>query len=113
LLALLPEDYRAAIRKEITCPSTEYDDEWIDQVKKYISDLHVAASLDALSNREDPRSVGQTAAKIRELCCEASGAKPGTSVRTAPLELFLDSFCRCGETSLVKDVCDRHHITSN
>jgi hypothetical protein len=49
LLALLPEDYRAAIRKEITCPSTEYEDEWIDQVKKYISDLHVAASLDALS----------------------------------------------------------------
>ena len=76
MLALLPEDYRAAIRKEITCLSTEYDDEWIDQVKKYISDLHVAASLDALSNREDPRSVGQTAAKIRELCAKQAAQNP-------------------------------------
>jgi len=67
LLALLPEHYRAAIRKEFTCPSTEYDDEWIDQIKKFISDLHGVAALSALSSREDMRSVGETAAKIREL----------------------------------------------
>jgi hypothetical protein len=40
----LPEDYRTAIRKEFKCPSTEYDDEWIDQVKKFISHLHAAAA---------------------------------------------------------------------
>jgi hypothetical protein len=67
LLALLPEHYRAAIRKEFPCPSTEYDDEWIDKVKKFIGDLHAAAAGGALSSLEDPRSVGQTAAKIREL----------------------------------------------
>jgi hypothetical protein len=42
-----------------------------------------------------------------------AAAKTGTSMRTAPLELLLDFFSRCGETSLPKDVCDRHHITSN
>jgi hypothetical protein len=67
LVALLPEDYRAAIRKKFKCPSTEYDDEWIDQIKKFISYLHGMAVAGALSNREDPRSVGETAAKIREL----------------------------------------------
>jgi hypothetical protein len=67
LVALLPEDYRAAIRKKFKCPSTEYDDEWIDQVKKFITDMHTVAALGALSNREAPHSVGQTAAKIREL----------------------------------------------
>jgi hypothetical protein len=67
LVALLPEDYRAAIRKKFKCPSTDYDDEWIDQVKKFISHLHAAAEAGALSYLEDPRSVGETAAKIREL----------------------------------------------
>jgi hypothetical protein len=67
LVALLPEDYRAAIRKKFKCRSTEYDDEWIDQVKKFITDMHTVAALGALSNREEPHSVGQTAAKIREL----------------------------------------------
>jgi len=67
LLALLPEHYRAAIRKEFKCPSTEYDDEWIDQIKKFIVDLHSMAALGALSSLEDPSSVGKTAAKIREL----------------------------------------------
>jgi hypothetical protein len=67
LVALLPEDYRAAIRKKFKCPSTEYDDEWIDQVKKFITDMHTVGALGALSNREEPHSVGQTAAKIREL----------------------------------------------
>jgi hypothetical protein len=67
LVALLPEDYRAAIRKKFKCPSTDYDDEWIDQVKKFITDMHTVAALGALSNREEPHSVGQTAAKIREL----------------------------------------------
>jgi hypothetical protein len=67
LLAVLPEHYRAAIQKEFRCPSTEYDDEWIDQVKKFISHLHAAAEAGALSYLEDPRSVGETAAKIREL----------------------------------------------
>ena len=67
LVALLPEDYRAVIQKEFKCPSTEYDDEWIDRVKKFITDLHTMAAVSALSSLEDPRSVGQTAAKIREL----------------------------------------------
>jgi hypothetical protein len=67
LVALLPEHYRAAIRKEFKCPSTEYDDEWIDQIKKFIVDLHAAAALGALSSLEDPSSVGKTAAKVREL----------------------------------------------
>ena len=63
----MPEHYRAAIRKEFTCPSTEYDDEWIDQVKKFIGHLHFAAVAGALEWREDPRFVGGIAAKIREL----------------------------------------------
>ena len=67
LLPLLPEHYRAAIQKEFTCPSTEYDDEWIDRVKSFISYLHCAAALGALAWREDARSVGEIAAKIREL----------------------------------------------
>jgi hypothetical protein len=67
LVALFPEDYRAAIQKEFKCPSTEYDDEWIDRVNKFITDLHTMAAVSALSSLEDPRSVGQTAAKIREL----------------------------------------------
>jgi hypothetical protein len=67
LVALLPEDYRTAIRKEFKCPSTEYDDEWIDQVQKFITYLHVVHAESALSSLEEPHSVGQTAAKIREL----------------------------------------------
>jgi hypothetical protein len=64
---MVPEQYRAAVRKEFTCPSTEYDDEWIDQIKKFISDLHVMDALSVLSKREERRSVGETAAKIRQL----------------------------------------------
>jgi hypothetical protein len=66
-LAMLPEDYYAAVRKEFRCPSTEYDDEWIDQVKKFISQLHLASVTGVLEYSESPRFVGETAAKIREL----------------------------------------------
>jgi hypothetical protein len=64
---MLPEDYYAAVRKEFRCPSTEYDDEWIDQVKKFISQLHLASVTGVLEYSESPRFVGETAAKIREL----------------------------------------------
>jgi hypothetical protein len=67
MLAYLPEHYREAIQKEFRCPSTEYDDEWIDEIKKFITDLHAIAVVTAFSNCEEPHSVGQTAAKIREL----------------------------------------------
>jgi hypothetical protein len=45
MLAYWPERYREAIQKEFRCPSTEYDDEWIDQVKKFLSDLHAIAAF--------------------------------------------------------------------
>jgi hypothetical protein len=67
MLAYWPERYREAIQKEFRCPSTEYDDEWIDRVKKFLSDLHAIAEITAFSNREEPHSVGEIAAKIREL----------------------------------------------
>jgi hypothetical protein len=50
LVALLPEDYRAAIRKKFKRPSTEYDDEWIDQIKKFITYLHVVHAESARSS---------------------------------------------------------------
>jgi uncharacterized protein with gpF-like domain len=82
-VALLPEDYRAAIRKKFTCPSTEYDDEWIDRVKKFITDLHTMAAESALSSLEDPRSVGQPAAKIRELSAKQTALED-------PLDKMID-----------------------
>jgi hypothetical protein len=67
-VGMLPENYRATIQKEFKCcPSTEYDDEWIDQVKKLLGDLLSLAPASTLVSSEERQFVGETAAKIREL----------------------------------------------
>lgn len=55
------------VRKNFTRPSIEYDDEWIDRVKKFIDGLRLLAVSALLEKREDSRFVGKIAAKIREL----------------------------------------------
>jgi hypothetical protein len=67
LIAFLPENYREAIQKEFSCPSTEFDDEWIERVKERIFDLRVLAIDALIEKRMSIDFVGKTAAKIREL----------------------------------------------
>ncbi len=66
-LGFLPEHFCKEIGKTFRLPSTEYDDEWIDRVKEFISTLRLTAVSSLLEKREDSRFVGEIAAKIREL----------------------------------------------
>jgi hypothetical protein len=66
-LGFLPENYGKEILKEFTCPSTDYDDEWIDQVKQTLRFFHVVVTHTVNQMCNESRFIGETAAKIREL----------------------------------------------
>ncbi len=67
LLGFLPKHFCEEIGKNFMRPSTEYDDEWIDRLKEFISTLRLTAVSSVLEKREDSPFVGEIAAKIREL----------------------------------------------
>src|SRR5262249_23440956 len=68
LCLFLPKDIRDEVQTEVTPPSTDFDDQWISQLKESIRSwilIGVSAAIDDRNN--DSRFIGETAAKIREL----------------------------------------------
>lgn len=67
LVAFLPADFLKAVKEEFTLPPADLDDEWISRLKKRMQELHALTADALLGKRGDPRFVGETASKIREL----------------------------------------------
>jgi len=67
ILQYLPMAIHDAIKNEFECPTEEYNDEWVERVKKSIAKeiLHADAAISEARKRM--RFVGERAAKLSEL----------------------------------------------